>query len=343
MRMKISSLLAGVLLTAAPLLAQQAPQWELRDNGQWQQVNAPLSAPVADPTLDRVEEMLANGQITPAKKLVLAWIKSNKESPIRDRAVYLLGEANHLYGHRIMAFYNFDEVMDLYPDSRYFYPSLSRQYEIADAYLNGYKRRFLGIPMLSAESEATEMLYRIQQRAPGSPLAEKALLRAADYYYASGDYDLAADAYGAYIQNYPRSPQVARVRLQQAFSALAQFRGIRFDATPIIDARQQLNDYAAAYPRLAADQNVSSIISRIDLALARKMMVVADLYRRTDKPQAAAYYYQFVVRNFPKLPEAAEAQRQLAKLPAVEASAPAASADKGLGTSAANASAGANP
>ena len=61
----------------------------------------------------------------------------------------------------------------------------------------------LGVPVLPAEDEAVEMLFRIQQRSPGSPLAERSLLRTADYYYANADYDLAHDAYEFYVQAVP--------------------------------------------------------------------------------------------------------------------------------------------
>lgn len=305
----------GVVSAAGWALGQAVQSWELRDAGQWQQVAVPTTAPVAEPTLDRVEEMLQNKQATAAKRIVVAWLRTHKESPVRERGVYLLGLANFHYGDRIMAFYNFDEVMDKYPASRYFYPALEKQYEIADAFLKGYKRKFLGMPLFEATEEATEMLYRIQQRAPGSPLAEKALLRVADYYYADAQFDVAADAYAAYVRGYPRSPYLPRVRLRQAFSALAQFRGLNFDATPVIDARQQLLDLAQAYPKLALEENVEAIVQRIDAALAKKVLSTAAFYRRTHKPRVSAYYYQYLILNWPNSAEAATARQELTRLP----------------------------
>src|SRR5205085_3998781 len=136
-------------------------------------------------------------------------------------------------------------------------------------------------PMFEAQEEGVEMMYRIQQRSPGSPLAEKALLRTADYYYASADYDLAEDAYGAYVKSYPRSPFVPRVKLRQAYSNLAQFRGLRFDATPVVDAKTQLEAIVQQYPDLAAEENIPSILERIDTTFARKLEVTADFYKRT--------------------------------------------------------------
>ena len=206
--------------------------------------------------------------------------------------------------------------MDEYPESRLFLPSLLRQYDIADAFLDGYKRKFLGLAILPARDEAVEMLYRIQQRSPGSPLAEKSLLRTCDYYFSSGQFDLSADAYAAFVRSYPRSPEVPRVRLREAFSSLAQFRGLKFDATSIIDARAQLVDIQRTYPRMAEEENVASVIEQIDSAFAGKLLDTGDYYERTGDGRAAAYYYKFLINTYGKSPEAAKGRRRLAALPA---------------------------
>ena len=298
---------------AAPAAAP--PAWELKPGGQWQQATSPTSQPAPDDTLDRVEDMLQSKQSDAAHKLCLAWIRGHPNHPFRDRAVYLLGMANFMNGDRIESVYDFDEVMELYPNSRFFYPALEQQYIIADQFLRGYKRRFLGMAILDCTGEATEILYRIQQRAPGSPLAEKSLLRVADYFYSQSDFDLAFDAYAAYVRGYPKSPHVPRVRLRMAFSSLAQFRGIRFDATPIIDARQQLLDIARIYPDLAEQENVASIISRIDESLGRKLLDTADFYKKTHQPASSAYYYRYVIKQYPDSAEAKLAAQRLAQLP----------------------------
>lgn len=313
MKRPVVALLA-VLSFAAVAAAQQS--WEFIPGEQrWQRVDSASTQPMKDPALDRVEQSLLSGSASAARKSVVQWLKANKQSPVRDRGLYYLGEANFLLNRRINAFYNFDELLDNYPASSFFYPSLQRQYDIADAFLRGHKRKILGLRIFGAREEAIEMLFRIQQRVPGSPLAEKSLLRTADYFYDNAEFDLAADAYAAFARSYPRSPKLERVRLRQAFSSLAQFRGLKFDATPIIDARQQLADIAAIYPDLSRQQNLPAINQRIEQTVARKNLDRADFYRRTHKPQAAAWHYQYVIKMFPNMPEAQEARDELAKLP----------------------------
>lgn len=317
-------LIASTLLLALLTSAHAAPPAaEFRD-GRWQPVEAPATQPVSDADLDRVEQFLESGRNSSALKLALYWVKNHpKDAPLRDRAVYLLGQANFQLDDRIKAFYFFDEVMDEYPESKLFYPALERQFQIADEYLKGHLDRFLGMPVFDRTEEAVEMLYRIQHRSPGSPLAEKALLRTADHYYASAEYDLAHDAYGAYVTNYPRSPMVPQVKLRQAFASLAQFRGIRFDPSTILDARAELADVAVAYPELAKEEDVASVIQLIDQTLAAKLLQRADFYRRTREPRAAVYTYRYLLQAYPDSPQARTARQALAALPAAALDQPA--------------------
>jgi outer membrane assembly lipoprotein YfiO len=309
----LTLLLILTLWTRASLAEPQT--WDLKNGKYWEPAKTATTQPIADATLDRIEQLLANKQPLAAKRQALTWVKSHKKSPARDRGLFLLAQANFVIGNRLESFYEFEELMDLYPDSSLFNASLGRQYDIANGFVNGYKRRFLGLALFSAEDEGIEMLYRIQQRSPGSPLAEKALLRTGDYYYSTSDFDLATDVYAAFVKSYPRSPEVPRVQLRQAFSYYAQFRGLRFDATPIVDAREKLAGILVEYPKLAEEENILPVIERIDETFARKLYQTADFYRRTDEPKAAVYLWRYLVQTYPKSPEAERARRELTRMP----------------------------
>ena len=313
--------------------AQQPRTFEFRE-GHWPEVaavpapttaSATQPAPV-DPQLSLIEQLIQQGQFADARKRCVEWLLGNKTSPVRDRGLFLEADALYGYGNRVKAFFYLDELMDEYPESNLYYRALEKQFQIADAFLNGYKRRILYMPILGAEEEGIEMMYRIQQRSPGSPLAEKALLRTADYYYTNGDFDFAADAYAAYIRSYPRSDILPRIRLRQAFSNLAQFRGLRFDATPVIDARIQLVSMMNDYPEVSRQENIPEILQRIDETFARKLYGIADFYSRTHEPKAAVYTYRFLAENYPQSPEAGNAKRALSRMPqwALDQPAPAA-------------------
>lgn len=314
-------LLATILGLFGSNALAQSQTWEYR-HGQWVQTQTrqptvrPSTQPVVNATLDRAQQLLDARQGEKAHDIVLNWLKSYPNAADRDRGLLMLAQCYFLDGDRIWSFYQCDELLDKYPDSRLFFSALELQYRVADDFLNGHKKKFLGFPIMSMEEEAIEMLFRIQERSPGSPIAEQALMRTADYYYHTSQFDLAADAYGAFARSYTRSPQVPRVLLQQAFATLAQFRGPRYDATPLIDARAMFRDIIERYPRMAQDEALPAFIDRIDNTLAAKMYIDADFYRRTNQPRAAVFMYRTLIKTYPNSRDAAVAQRDLKKFPA---------------------------
>jgi outer membrane assembly lipoprotein YfiO len=308
---------------ARTVLDAEPRTWEFQE-GRWSEVaTTQPSDVVTDPLLLRAEELINSNNAGAAISLLIPWLQSNPNTPGRDRGLYLMAEALFRKGDRIKAFYYLDELMDFYPDSRLFYASLEKQYQIADEFLSGYKMNVLFLPIIDGEEEAIEMLFRIQQRSPGSPLAEKALLRSAQFYMERGDYDLASDAYGAYIRSYPRSPDIAEIRMKRAFANVSQFRGLKFDSGPMIDAKAQFMEVALQHPETAQQYDIPAIVAEIDTTFARKMLETADFYRRTGKSRGAAYTYEQVVKRFPNTPEAQVAQEQLARLPGYETPKPA--------------------
>jgi outer membrane assembly lipoprotein YfiO len=303
---------------------QPVQTWEYTGSGTWQPVDVtpaattrPATQPVSAPELDAAEALLYHGGLADkAKAMLLGWEKRNKDSPARDRCVWLLAESDFQLDDRISAFYYLDELMDKYPESRWYASALQKQYDIADDFLSGHKTKALGLAIFSAVDEGIEMLFRIQQRSPGSALAEKSLLRTADYYYSDSEFDLASDAYGAFERDFPRSPSIPRVRLRRAYSALAQFRGVKFDATEIVDARAQLVEIQRDYPELAREENVANVIDRIDIDCARKILLTAEYYERVHDPAGAAYHYRYLIETYPNSPEAETAEKNLSRLPA---------------------------
>jgi outer membrane assembly lipoprotein YfiO len=277
----------------------------------------PAPAPtIPDPTLDQAEALLNAHQYDAAKQLLVAWLKANPHAPDRDRGIFIMARFYTEIGAMIPAFYQYDELIDNLPDSPLYYRALQNQYRIADLLLSGYKTKFLGLRIIGNEDEAVEMLYRIQERSPGSPLAERALWRTADYYYRTSQFELASDVYSAYIRSYPRSALIPRAMLRRAFSSLAQFRGTPFDATPLIDARTQFQDIIARYPSLAAEENLNGYIDQIDQTMAEKMFNVAQFYDWTGKPGAAVYTYRSLIDTYPNSHQADIARKDLSHMPA---------------------------
>lgn len=309
--------LAGCLLVASVGWADPRSFQYDSASGQWIEAQTRQAAQtLADPFLDRMQQLYDARQYAQVHDGLVDWLKKNPKAPDRDRAILLLAQFYFINGDRMWCFFQCDELLENFPDSKLFFPALELQYRVADAFLNGFKKKFLGLPIQEMEDPALDMLFRIQERAPGSPIAERSLLRTADYYYRKSEFDLAADAYGAYLRIYPRGTEVARSRLRQAYSNFAQFRGPPYDATTLLDARTQFGQIQSQTPDLAREEGVEKFIERIDELLAAKIHWDADYYNRVGDLKGAVFLYRSLVQRFPNSKDAQAAKATLAKMPA---------------------------
>ncbi|HEX8323294.1 MAG TPA: outer membrane protein assembly factor BamD [Tepidisphaeraceae bacterium] len=305
--------LAVCFLLAAPALAQPTSRTFELSGGRFAEVPTtnPQSLPKPDPTLKRVELFIDRGDHAAARSTVIQWLVDRKNDPHYDRGLYLAAQALNGQDDPVKAFYYCDQLMDAFPGSEYFRPALELQFAMGDSLLSGRQLKFLGLPGLDGTDEGIEMMFRVQTRSPGSPLAERALRRTADFYFADGQFDLAADAYAAHIKSYPRDPNLPEVLVKQAFSNYAQFTGVRFDPTPLVNARAQMQDLVNKYPDVAKRENMQSFVDAIDKTLARKLLVTADFYKRTSKPEAQKQALRVLTQQYPQSDEAQQAKRIL--------------------------------
>ncbi len=312
MRRTLIAIVTTGMISASAFAEAEPKTFELND-GRFTEVPTtnPASLLKPDPELKRIETQIDRQQFSAARRDALGWLLTHKIDPNYDLGLYLMAQALNGDGDPVKAFYYCDELMDTFPASPYFAQALDLQYNMGDSLMSGRRLSLLGMKILDASDEAIEMMFRIQQRSPGSPLAERALRRTADYYFANGDFDLAADAYGAHAKTYPRNPNLPEILLRQAFSNYAQFTGVRFDPTPLVNARAQMMELIQKYPEVAQRENMQSFVDSIDKTLARKLAVTADFYRRTNKPDAEKATLAVLVKEYPQSDEAQEAKAKL--------------------------------
>lgn len=309
----IGALAVGAAWPGA-LLAQN--EYRLTDDGQWRQLESyPPDSPRG--RLQAIREALARDRPEHATDLADRWIDRYPNHPLRAMAYFLRGDAKTARRHYYDALFDYEYVIRTFPASPQFLAALEREYEIARLFTHGMNRRFLGLRILPAEGEGEELLIRIQERAPGSELGEKASLALSDYYFGKGKMELAAEAYDLFLENYPRSEhrEWAMLRLIQA--SLARFKGPAFDPTGLIEAAQRLKMYREEFPAAAEKMGADALLVRIDESLALGELVTARWYQRRHEPVSAAYIYRRLVERYP---HSAAARKAIDRLDAMDVS-----------------------
>jgi outer membrane protein assembly factor BamD (BamD/ComL family) len=311
MRRMLNTIVAAVVLACGLAGAAHAapPGWELR-NGAW----VPIVPPSAGTPEGQVAQMMVDlDEGRPGETIAAAkeWLKANPTHPLAPQVLLLQGDGDVAEGNRYRALFSYEDLLNNYPTSELYVAVLQREYDLADSFLRGYKRLFLGLRILPVTDDAIELLYRIQDRQRGSPLAERAQMRIADYHFMNGDFQEAVDSYGDFYKRYPYSQYIRKAEVKRAEASLASFRGVLFDMTPLLDARERLSAIQEIYPRTAEGIQVGAIDDRIFQLEGAKELEIARYYWRASRKHAALYYYRRVVANWPGTLHAEAALREL--------------------------------
>ena len=311
-----ASLVAAVLFSAT---ASAAPAgWELR-NGTW----VPLVEPGSGTPESQVVQMIRDLQAAAASpvhmgaaqlvKTTKKWEKAHKNHPLMPQVLLIQGDAEMVRGHKYASLYPYEDLLNNYPQSDLFVPTLEREYKIADAFLSGEKRVFIWFKILPADDDALQLLDRIQDRQRGSAVAEMSGLRSADYYYESGKFQEAVDTYTDFLKRYPYSQYTRKAEIRRAEASLGNFHGLLFDFTPLYDARERMKTVSDAYPQSSQDLQVKAIDDRVYQLEGQKDLEIARYYFRSGKKHASAWYYKRVIDNWPDTSYALSARKELSE------------------------------
>ena len=180
--------------------------------------------------------------------------------------------------------------------------ALERELDVAKMYFGGLKKKSLGIFRIdSGVPLAEETVMRINQRLPGSRLAEKALLMLADYYYDERDLRMAAESYDVFLTLFPRSEHRQKAMQRRVYANIAQFKGPSYDASGLIDAKIQVQRYQAEYPVDAERTGLGEVLmARLDEQTARQLLSVAEWYDKRGDPPSQRLTLQRLLHKHPQ-------------------------------------------
>lgn len=197
--------------------------------------------------------------------------------------------------------------------------ALRLEFVIAESYLAGAKRKVWGVPLLSGEDLALQILGEISADYPGHAYAELALKTKADYLFNSGMHALAELDYNRLIREYPQSRYYRYALRRAADAALASFAGVNYDEAAIIESAERFEEYRTAFPAEAEQEGVGSVLDGIREMRADKDFRVGAYYESTQHLSSAAFYYELVRTDWPDSIAARKATTRLELLGVLEA------------------------
>lgn len=296
----------------APTASPTRPTYQLDGSGQLVPVAGASPQPGTDAAIiAEARRLLAKDQPRQAWSVLEDWIERNERSgsPLLPEAYLARGDAISASGNEFEALYDYETVIKFFPGSSQYVRALEREMEIAVRYAYGLDRKFLGVRFLGAKDVGEELLVRVQERLPGSRLAERAGIELAQFYYREHDLRYADLAYELFLRNYPTSSYRKEAMTQRVFANLGRFKGPRYDATPLLDARVLADRLASQYPDEAP--LVAAVSVRVVDSLADQLLEAAQWYMRRSDPVSARATVARLLKLYPGS-GAARAAREMA-------------------------------
>tara|TARA_R110002095_G_scaffold130300_2_gene113011 strand:+ start:239 stop:1261 length:1023 start_codon:yes stop_codon:yes gene_type:complete len=295
----VLALAAASFLLSPSTLAQT--ESELTESGDWQTTSAP--EPGSDQAvLAEAQRLIAEGNPAGASSKLSSWIEKNKRSrtPHIAQAYYLRGLARLEDDREYKALFDFELVIRDYSDSEYYTKAIEREYDIAILYINGLKRRFLGVRFESGRPIGEELLIRTQERLPGSKLAETAALDLANHYYKNRRLKLAAEMYEIFRINHPDSRNLRYAMLREIECNISRFKGPRYDGSGLLDAKILIEQYQRDYPGESIRSGITDGLNAwIDESAAQQALDTAKWYLKTNDKPAAKFILARLLRRHP--------------------------------------------
>lgn len=292
-------LLFALPLFFATLAQAQGTEFTLEDDGAWQQTAQPEEG-TDEFVMWQARKLLAEGKPTKAEDLLTDWLDENERTrnPYLAEGYFLRGESRLANDREYKSLFDYETVIRDFSATPFYARAVEREYEIGLAYLNGLRRRFLGIRWENARLTGEDLLIRVQERVPGSALSEQAALDLAAHYYKRRELALAAEMYSIFRVNYPDSEHYRFAMLREIECSIARFKGPKYDGSGLIDAKVLMEEYRRTYPGEAARSGViDGLETWVDESAAQQALATARWYLKTGDDTSGRFVLARLVRR----------------------------------------------
>jgi len=341
-----SAVLAAAWLAAAVAPAGAQWRWDPREG--WTTPTPPENVKEAGPPrfLPRYREQPEDAPVgTPAGAYYAAYLtyeadefgtaarmfrrlaEAYQGDPVwASRALFMRGECLFQDGSYYEAYEAFDEMLTKCPGGLNYRLALQREFEIAQRFLRGRRRRVWGIPLYSGSKTGLKILERIREQDPRGPLADDCLAAQGDVHFRKDNFEDAELYYGLLLREHPQSPFAGQALFRIACGQLFRQKGPDYDAGLLREARAGFEGFLRRHPEAPEAGQAALYLRRVEARLAEAYLGRGRFYEKRGRPVAALVYYRRILRELPSAPAAAEAERRIRDISPPEPPAPPAEA-----------------
>ncbi len=290
---------------AAEIQYQAGVGWTVVDSSGNETIEATASA-----QLDKAEALEKAGDYHRAMLAYYGLTRKFPRSGAAADAQLKAGDMAVMAGDYDRAYNYYNEYLLKYPKGEDFDKALEGMYNIGQKFLEGARRRMLGVKTFPSMARAQQIFENIVKVAPFSKWAPLAQFYAGQALEKQGQPDEAIAAYQEVIDRYPTDPAAADAQYQIGYVYMVESR-TAYDRSAANKSQEAFEDFLARYPSSEKAPQAQDNLKTLQNRENSGAVSIAKYYDKKKNYKAAVIYYNEVIKEQPGTPEAKAAEDRI--------------------------------
>lgn len=249
--------------------------------------------------MSKAEKLEAAGDQAGAYKAYAGLVKRYGLSALAPKAQRKLGMLLEKSSDYDKAYEAYSTYLSKYPRGEDFDAVVEAQFRIGKLFLEGQKKKLLGVPVASSMPRAQEMFEGIIKRAPFSKWAPLAQFNIGQALEKQSKYPEAIAAYQGVVTRYPTDPIADDAQYQIGYVRLREAREGSYDRASGQKAREAFDDFINRYPESEKVPQARENMKSLTGGQTKGTLDIAKFYDKTKQYKAAVIYYNDVIKEQP--------------------------------------------
>lgn len=235
------------------------------------------------------------------EKLIRRYPKAKESAEAQYHIGLSLEALNKLYD----AYLAHQKLIEKYPFSERIEEAIEKQYNIAEAFMQG-KSRFLGLDIPTSKY-AVDVFDAVIKNSPYGKYAAVSQYKIGLVLKSLGRYPEAKAEFEKVVSNYPESEWAEPAKFQIAICTKEISLDANYDQMTTQEAKEKFEEFVKAHPEAELSKEAEAEADALKEKEAESNFTAAAFYERQKKYESAKLYYEYVFTNFPKSTWAAKA------------------------------------
>lgn len=264
----------------------------------------------------KAEKYEADNDLSSALNSYRGLVKRYGLSNLAPKAQLKVGIILERTGQYDKAYEAYNTYLGKYPRGDDFEKVVESMFKIGKLFLEGQKKKLLGIPIASSMDRAQQMFDGIVKKAPFSKWAPLAQFNIGQALEKQEKYPEAIAAYTAVVLRYAGDAVADDALYQIGFVRLKEYRDGSYDRASARKANEAFEDFINRYPESEKVPQARENMKSLETGATQGTLDIAKFYDKTKNYKAAVIYYNNVIKSQPDTAESNFAKTRISEIKA---------------------------